>query len=468
MKDARGQIASSQDALGMAVALQWHIATNTADPVALSTAHNAETGIGKKDIVLVVCDAQQDGRPDTRLAASLARDIFDAYTVQAQAASPSADRIELVQRLSESIVYGLKRAQCAGQPTAASSHLPDFNDTFAVPARSQDVESGAHGSTPNTSATHLNFSAVAAVIHGGQLFVARYGGGDVFLLRSGQLQHLTDASFDAPHTGALEPDLGQLEMAGEDRVLLCTSPFSKALKEGQIKSVLRATPSSRKAASNLLDLAERANVTLPLAIVVADYVSGQTGVFPTTPMTKTPAAGVATTAAAGPRRGTFRTLAAGLGMIMLIAIAIWAFSTFSGRNGIPVTPGSTAATPNAPAGTPLPAGVLTLTQTTTPSPTPTLRPTDTTVPTATPEPPTPTVAPTNTPEPTATNTPVPTRRPTRRPPTATPEPPTATPEPPTPEPTLVPTETPIPTSPPRGGGQPAPTAVPCPPGATCG
>lgn len=437
-RDARVQQSSSQDVLGMAVALQWHIAANTSDAVALATPRNAETGIGQKDVVIVVCDAQQGGRHDTRLAAGLARDIFDTYTAQEHSISARyADRIELAQRLSESVVQALKRAQIAGQPVTAGASAP-----------------------PTADAIHYN--AIAIVIHSGQLFVARHGSGDVFLLRAGQLQHLTDAAFAAPHSNALEPDLGQLDLAGEDRVLLCTSPFSKALKEGQIKSVLRATPSSRKAATNLLDLAERANVTQPLALAVADYVTGQTGIFPAAPIATTPA-----TPVAGPRRGTFRTLVAGLGLIALVAFAAWAFSTFADRNsGIPVTPGSTFATATAPAGTPLPAIIITPTQTAAPSPTltsasmPTSTSTNTPAPTITP-------APTNTPEPTATNTPVPTRRPTRRPPTATSAPPTATPEPPTPVPTLAPTDTPVP-PPPSGGGGPPPTPVPCPPGATCG
>jgi serine/threonine protein phosphatase PrpC len=460
-KDARDQAASSQDVLGMTVALQWHIATNTSDPVALATSRNAETGIGQKDVVIVVCDAQQGGRQDTRLAAGIARDIFDAYTVLGQSPAMPADRIELAQRLSESIVYGLKRAQSAGQSSAAS---PDISDPFAAPARREDAGAGAftEGTVTLTEkragardAHAVDCSVIATVIHGGQLFVARYGSGDVFLLRSGQLQHLTDVAFSAPHSNTLEPDLGQLDLAGEDRVLLCTGPFSKALKEGQIKSVLRATPSSRKAAINLLDLAERANVTEPLAIAVADYVTGQTGVFAAAPIA-TASTAPATAPMTGPRRGTFRAIAASVGLIMLVALATWAFSSFAGRNGIPVTPGNIVGTPNTPAGTLLPAVVFTPTQTSTP--TPTVKPTDTPAPTLTPTH-TPTVVPTNTPEPTATNTPVPTRRPTRRPPTATPEPPTATPEPPTP--TAVPvTETPIPTSPPRGGGQPAPTPQP--------
>lgn len=446
-RDARIQQSSAQDVSGMAIALQWHTATNTSDLVALATSRNAETGIGQKDVVIVVCDALQGGRHDPRLAAGLARDIFDTYAAQEQSASARlADRVELAQRLSESIVQSLKRAQHAGQLVAEGAPAAPTNETA------------------------IRYSVVAAVIHSGQLFVARHGGGDVFLLRAGQLQHLTDAAFAAPHSSALEPDLGQLDMAGEDRVLLCTGTFSKAIKEGQIKSVLRATPSSRKAASSLLDLAERANVTQPLALAVADYVTGQTGVFPAAPISTTPAMPVA-----GPRRGTFRAIAAGLGLIVLVGFATWAFSTFAGRNnGIPVTPGNPAATLSAPAGTPVPAIVITPTQTIAPSATATLAPTATetpapaTTPTTLPAN-TPTAAPTNTPTSAPTDTPVPTRRPTRRPPTATPVPPTATPEPPTPLPTLVPTETPVPTSPPSGGGEPPPpTSPPCPPGATCG
>jgi serine/threonine protein phosphatase PrpC len=427
----------------MAVALQWHVATNTSDPVALATSRNAETGIGQKDVLIVVCDARQGEVHDTRLASALARDIFDDYTSHEQSAGArTTDRIELAQRLSDSILQALKRAETVAYPV-----------------------------TPGTAHAHAGetcYSVVATVIHGNQLFVARYGSGDVYLLRAGQLLHLTDDAFATPHANSLEPDLGQLDIAGEDRVLLCTNTFSQLLKEGQIKSVLRATPSSRKAANNLLDLAERSEAMQPMALAVADYVTGQTGVFPATPVSQTPAATVA-----GTRRGTFRTIAASIGLLLLVGFAAWAFSTFAGGNtGIPVTPGNPASTAIAPSPVPsmLPAVIITPTATALPSPTPTLEPTATN----TPEPThTPTVAPTNTPEPTATETPVPTRRPTRRPPTATPVPPTATPEPPTPEPTLAPTDTPAPPPPPPssgggGGGEPPPTPVPCPPGATCG
>ena len=444
-RDARSQEQSSQDIAAMAVALQWHLATNTSDSVALATSRNAETGIGQKDVVIVMCDAVQGEAHDTRLAAGLARDIFDTFADMTSVASAHAsDRVELAQRLSEAIVHSLKRAP-AGQPVAAGANSPA--DTPAA----------------------IRYSAVVTVIHNSQLFVARYGDGDVFLLRAGQLLHLTDSSFTTTHTNAYDPDLGQLELAGEDRVLLCSDAFSVTLKEGQIKSVLRATPSSRKAASNLLDLAERANVTKPLALAVVDYVSGQTGVFPAAPAAPATAAPVA-----GTRRGTFRTIAASLGLILLVAFAAWAFSTFAtGNSGVPVAPGtqSTQTAPT-PGGTLVPAIVITATETVAPSPSPSPTATSTPEPTATLEPTnTPTVAPTDTPEP--TETPVPTRRPTRRPPTATPEPPTATPEPPTatPEPTLVPTDTPVPPPPPSngggGGGQSEPPP-PCPPGATCG
>ena len=428
-RDARIQEQPSQRIADMAVALQWHVATNTSDPIALATSRNAETGIGQKDVIIVVCDALQGEVHDTRLAAGLARDIFDAYVAHQQSAgSYPVDRIELAQQLSSAISHGLKSTQVSGQILTAAG----------TPA------------SPSIPAPVV-FSAVATVIHDGQLFVARFGGGDVYLLRAGQLLHLTDATFAAPHTDTLEPDLGQLELAGEDRVLLCSATFSKTLKDGQIKSVLRATPSSRKAANNLLDLAERSDITSPQALAVADYVTGQTGAFPATPMTQTQQAPVA-----GPRRGTFRTLAAALGLVLLVAFAAWIFGTFAnGSNGIPVTPGNLSTTSAAPtpAATLVPAIVITPTSTLEPSPTPTLAPTATNTPEPTQTPTVePTVEPTNTPEPTATETPVPTRRPTRRPPTATPVPPTATPEPPTPEPTLAPTDTPAPPPPSSGGG----------------
>jgi serine/threonine protein phosphatase PrpC len=430
----------------MAVALQWHVATNADEPVALATSRSAETGIGEKDVLLVVADCKRCQAHDARVASALARRIFDSYNAResqigdkghGNGVDSNRERLDIAHWLSDALIEGLKHAGRAER----------------IPAN------GAASAATDSPIDPSTLAVVAAVIHHDTLFVARYGGGRVYLLRGGMLQNLVDETFATSHTDIFEPDLGQLDLAGEDRVLLCSDAFNTQLNDVQIKSVLRSTPSSRRAAQTLLEAATRDNTTGTIGLAVADYVTGRGGVFPTQPLESSAAAPVS-----GPRRGTYRSIAAIFGFITLIVGAALIVGALSRRGG-GVVNGS-----NATLGTPAPNATLpalvapiTGTQTSEPAPTltakPTLTPANTPEPTATVTP-----APTETPEPTAT----PTARPTRRPrpsQTPTPVPPTATPEPPTATagPTEVPTITPVP---PWLLNQPAqPTALP-PPG--CG
>ncbi len=466
---------TAQSVAAMAVALQWHVATNASEPVALATSRSSETGVGEKDVFLVVCDTPQGQGDDARTAAELARSILDAYHEhESQVAAPNGqsaqngqngshspgNRADVAQWLANAITTGLRRTtqpvglSAASTPSAQSSQL---DRPAAIPA------------------TPAVFSVVGAVLHHDTLYVARYGGGQAYLLRNGVLQHLTDTAFAAGANPALlEPDLGQLDLYGEDRVVLCNEAFGTAISETQMRSVLRATPSSRRATQTLLDAAVRDHEGKTFSLALADYVTGRPGVFPNTPSAKANGSG-----ASGLRRGTFRSIAAIVALLVLIAGAIFTVSSLSGSRIFSSGSGGNTTPVGTVAPTVVPTIAPTLNAVVPVSPTATVEPTVTTAPsviataTQTAEP-SATAMPTNTPEPTATNTPEPTptlrptRRPTRRPPTATPVP-TDTPIPPTP--TLVPMDTPTPQPPPPsgggGGGQPQPTPPICPPGATC-
>ena len=508
----------------MAVALQWYVVYNGTEPVALATSRSAETGVGKKDVLLVVCDCKKGHTHNLHAASLLARSIFDAYNAREGKSVPNgvepatAERTDIARCLADAIGEGLRRLYEGEAVALSASAAP------VPPAAAGDALKGATA------------SVIAAVIHHDKLLVARYGNGRLYLLRGGMLQNLTDESFaDAAHADPFEPDLGQLDLVGEDRILLCTEPLYRRLQDPQIRSVLRTTPAARRAAQTLLDLATKAPTHDNIALAVADYVTGKPGIFEAAPPR------VSGAPIAGPRRGTFRRLISVAALILLIAVIGTLIVNFSGQlralfgSGIRVT--AATATPDAGMTA---AAIIDETATTealatanvavaSPTITPTHTPTPTETPTATPTAqPTPTMVlvgvithtvkagdtpleiaraynisldqllrnnpglnPTNlqigqvliiqpgtgaTPVPTSTVTaageqPTPTRRPTRRPPTATPTPlpPTATPEP-SPAPTDTPAPPPQPQPqppPPQPPAPPPPTQPPCPPGATC-
>lgn len=500
----------------MAVALQWHVVYNGTEPVALATSRSAETGVGKKDVLLVVCDCKQGRTHDLHAASVLARHIFDAYNARQgrfapNGIEPSADRTDIARWLADAIIEGLR-------------HLYEGE---VVP-----VGGPATSAVPSANASAMKdvtASVTAAVIHHDKLLVARYGDGRVYLLRSGVLQNLTDESFaDATHSDRFEPDLGQLDLVGEDRIVLCTEPLYRRLQDPQIRSVLRHTPAARRAAQTLLDLATKAPTDDNIAIAVADYVTGKPGIFEAPP----PRASGAPVA--GPRRGTFRRLLGIAALLVLLAVIGTAAVTLGSdlqtlfgsiRPSVVSSPTPDAAaivaeTATAEALATENAAVPTATPTHTPTSTPTSTPTPTTEPTPiltassavgvvthtvrAGDTPleiaraynisldellrnNPGLNPTNlkigqeliirpgdaVPSATPTTTfprPSPTPRPTRRPPTATPVPPSPTPVPPTPVPTDTPAAPPPdqpPPSQPEPPPPPPPTAPPCLPGADC-
>jgi|GEM_PF-3407577 len=497
----------------MAVALQWHVATNADQPVALATSRSAATGGGEKDIFLVVCDARQTQSDPVQEAADLARAIFDDYhareaksasanTARASSSSNNTNGVDSARDISN--VSATERNDIAQWLADAITTSVRHKAQSSQIAQPRPAGATRFGDGSSDTLAQTTYAVVAAVIHRKTLYVARYGGGHVYLLRSGALQHLTDESFVGGANAAMfEPDLGQLDLAGEDRVLLCNDGFANAVYETQLRNVLRATPSSRRAAQTLLEVATRdgsssdgsssndaINSAMKMgrngyrqitSLAVADYVTGRAGVFPIESM---PAGEVEPMT--GPRRGAFRSLAAIAVLIALIGSAIFAVTTLTHRVSSPGSNGAAGAAPGAP-GAPTAtefAGQQTKPTTAPHTPTATAAPTATPhatamsvsapVPTLSPTPrPTHTPAPTLTPTAEPSATPSPTLTPTRRPrpkPTWTPTavPPTATQLPPTP----APTNTPVPPSHGGGGGggglpPPPPPPPPCPPGATC-
>ena len=195
----------------MAVALQWYVVYNGTEPVALATSRSAETGVGKKDVLLVVCDCKKGHTHNLHAASLLARFIFDAYNAREGKFVPNgvepakAERTDIARCLADAIGEGLRRLYKGEAVALSASAAP------VPPAAAGDALKGATA------------SVIAAVIHHDKLLVARYGSGRLYLLRGGMLQNLTDESFaDAAHADPFEPDLGQLDLVGEDRILLCT------------------------------------------------------------------------------------------------------------------------------------------------------------------------------------------------------------------------------------------------------
>ncbi len=98
----------------MAVALQWHVFYNGTEPVALATSRSAETGVGKKDVLLVVCDCKHGHVHDFHAASVLARHIFDAYHAREgksalNGAELSAERTDIARWLADAIIEGLRQ-----------------------------------------------------------------------------------------------------------------------------------------------------------------------------------------------------------------------------------------------------------------------------------------------------------------------------------------------------------------------
>ncbi len=427
----------------MPVALQWHVQTNSSESVALATPRS-KFDANDADVVITLTDVHHALDTNQRFAASAARVIFDGLDPATNIADPT-------QRLSMAI--------------SKAAHL----------ARTFKLDGAATDTGPHT------VCATAVVLQQNRLTIARAKRGRVYLFREGHLQNLTEESF----SDDADVDLGQLDLEGDDRILICTEDFAARVPDLQIRNIMRSQPSARKAAQALLGVFPLDTTHSVISVAILDYVTGEANAFQVENMAESLARGKAP-----------RTLPSIPTLVVLAALVIagallipWIGNrgTVKATTEITSTPitgssGTASATPElATVGaieTALPAATA---EVATPEPSGTFAPATETAPppTATSLPPAATATATATvtasPLPTETRVP-PKPRATFRPrPTRTQVPPTWTPEPPATETAIPPTPTSSPPPPPPpsgggggGGGNPPPPPPPCPPGATCG
>lgn len=388
----------------MTVALQWHLQSNRSEPIALSTQRSTkDVEAGRNDVLIVLCDARQNDADNPALAASTAQSLFDAITY----ASNTTDPAQRMSRCVAQIMQQFKRG--------------------IVPSR---------GSGTNITDVRI----LAALLTDNRLTIGRSHGGSVFLLRDGQLQHLTEE-----FTNDSDCDIGQVDLEGEDRVLFCSDAVGEALTTSFIRNILRSQPSARKALNLVFREASAEHLPLSASAAVLDYISGEAGSFTANVMT---GANEDEEAEAPIAQRTLRSVPALLAIAgVLIAGALLLPRLFGGSDAQKAVAGQQIESPTAttaPVSAESSPTVVILPVLDTPvPPTTTPQPVIAPVEPAAPDP-TATSASTATPEPTASAVP-PTE--TALPPTETAVPPTATRPRPTRRPaTLIPlvTETPIP------------------------
>lgn len=424
----------------MALALQWHTQSNRSDSIVQATPRaNFDPTDG--DVVIVICDGKVGQEDDPRLAAAAAQLIYESFQRDTAA--------ETTQRLGNALNRAIQLSR----------------------ANRLDV--------PGSSNRGGDLRIIAVALQQDKLTIARSKGGFVYLLRGGLLQNLTDDTF----SDDADVDIGQLDLEGDDRVMLCNTAVGEHLNDLQVRNVLRGTPSTRKATQALLNAAGADTLAEPLAVATLDYITGTALGDGMRPEGAPAGAGLNS----APSRVSIPAIVALAALLLAGAILIPLLTGGDRQQALGAgTPGTGAGV--AATSTPV---VIIVIATPSPMPTAVVMPSET--PQALPEPvaspvlPTETVAPSPTveptPEPTVTDIVLPTleptatasRVPTRRPRTPTPVP-TEIPatETPLPEPTLAPANTAVPPSNGGGGGggsQPPPPPPPppvCPPGATCG
>ncbi len=445
----------------MTTAIQWHAASNAKEPSAIGWSHTDENDVTKGVILVVsnVGDGANPSRELNRAAAALSRDITDIYRAIARkddevstgVRSRESELLDLSSRLSYAVASGLKR-------TFRPLLMPS--------------EMAAHPVETLPPQTPPKWAVLAIVVYGSRLIVARRGGGHLFLLRDDKLQNLIDSSFMeegdcanastqiidavAADTATFEPEIGQLDLHGEDRILICNDTLRRHLSESKIRTLLRASASSRRTSETLLYEAGLSGGDELISVAVVDCVTGPAREQPVRPQQATD---TVVSASLTPTRESRRfnpvSIVAITTVILLVVTAALATiistnSKIENRTGVAQTVGEATQMPSAPVGALNPSPTLTLTPL---PPTPTPPPTvvaatapavntpqaqATLVPVVIANTPidTATAAPTALATPEPTNTPAPTQAPT-----STPEP-TATPAPTqTPKPTSVPTAT---------------------------
>ena len=364
--------------------------------------------------------------------------------------------------------------------------------------------------TRNPAHKGMGSTIVAAVVRGGDLYVANVGDSRAYLIRGPSIQQITRdhsliadklrAGIITPEQALTDPDrsvitrsLGgkpsvqvdhfQRKIHPGDIILLCSDGLTNVMPDANIHAVV-SNESPRKAAESLVAMANQAGGLDNIAAVV---IGVQRALAPVPVRPKTSLVpilgGIAALALVLAVMFGLRPPSVGPGAPPPLSPTPTEEPLKEGTTVVetptpaipPSSPTSTVAPTSTPAVTPEPVPATTVpvvvpasTETPTPTPTFTLTPPPTQpsapTPTDTPTPVPPTSTPTNIPTPTSRPpvTPTPTPTPTLPPPTPTP---TATPVPPTPTdtPTPVPptpTSTPIPPTPTATLVPPTPTNTP--------
>ena len=230
----------------MAVALQWQVAHSGPDKIVATTERTFNDCV-----MIAACTCRRGDVEDSRAAAKLSRAVVDAYTAASTRIAPDKSPKSTAELLSDAITRGLRRVARDSRAASTTSNV------IAIAVRSK------------------------------HLFVARWGCGEAFLLRAGVLEHLTSGdAFGDPFefinsiTAGIEPELGELELQSEDRVLVCTGTVAEVLEPAQLQHTLRAQPSARRTAHALLLAAQSAHNAESHGLAILDIVSGKVGIYP--------------------------------------------------------------------------------------------------------------------------------------------------------------------------------------------
>ncbi|MGC9083377.1 MAG: PP2C family protein-serine/threonine phosphatase [Anaerolineae bacterium] len=324
---------------------------------------------------------------------------------------------------------------------------PDPNPASALHSVIVQANAALYQYLQSTGIREAGSTVVAAVIHQNVLYVAHVGDSRAYLFRNGQVYPLTrdhtltqmkllrglitrEQAATDPDQGVLtrslgtsptvEVDLAQpVSLAPGDVVLLCSDGLTDVVRDEEIAETIRRHPHLKKAAGELIKLANRRggpdNITLALA-----RVGGKGAAIPKALPRRPARAGKGFLSSLTTRQVVFLAVMALLVVLVFAMLGAAILLTRGGAGGGGAGATATPATGTVTA-TVLPgAGGV-----------------------ATPGTPTLTIG-AGSEKPTSTPAPTPTPTPTRRPPTPTF----------TPTPTLTPT--PTPTSPPSGGEQPPP------------
>jgi hypothetical protein len=265
----------------MAIALQWHVASNVPSLAPFAIA-NATTAVPAK--------ARTGDLVDTSIAATTETLPVVRATARTRAWNAESDFVLLV--LSEPN----QRQSHAADHIAASTQTDTIFESChrALTSISTFSEEDVARRFDDAVATALmnggetNPCVIAALVWHRQLFVVRTRGGHAFLLRRGDVQHLTlDSEWhgqplpeSAARHACIETEIGQLDLQSDDRVLLCTHASVNVLSLSDIKRWLHHDPSCRRTTQLLLRAITREqsqqSEARAIGIAVLDFIGSTT------------------------------------------------------------------------------------------------------------------------------------------------------------------------------------------------